>query len=296
MLLLAGATGNLGRGIIDNLLRMPIDKKTIVAATHRPDSEQARQIAEAGIEVRRLDYMDPVSIDAALQGIRKMLMISTWDTNDLRVKQHTNAIDGAVRAGVRHIIYTSFINASPQSLFDHNSQVHAVTEAKIRSTGLTYTFLRHGLYAESTMLDLKQTLATGKLLRGGGDAKISFIGRDDLTVSAATVLTNDGHENAIYTETGPEAITYGEVVALMSEAFGRPIAWVDATPEEWYEQALSIGFPEATARASMSNVRATRAGEMSTLTHDYEKITGCVPRTFRQLLAENRDKYLSLYG
>jgi NAD(P)H dehydrogenase (quinone) len=296
MLLVTGATGNLGRGIIDNILRMPLDRKMIVAATHRPESDAARQIAEAGIEVRRLDYMDPASIDAALRGIHKMLMISTWDTNDVRVRQHANAVDGAVRAGVQHIIYTSFINASPDSLFDHNAQVHAVTEAKIRATGITYTFLRHGLYAESTMMDLQQTLTTGKLLRGGGNARISFIGLDDLAISSATVLISEGHENTVYTETGPEALTYAEVAKLMSGAFGRFIEHVDLTPEQWYEHALSMGFPEPTAHASKSNVLAVRAGEMGTVTCDYEKITGRMPRSFRQLLAENRDKYLNMYA
>jgi NAD(P)H dehydrogenase (quinone) len=135
MLLLTGATGNLGCGIIENILTMGVDRHLIVAGTHRPDSKAALQIAKAGIEVRRLDYLDSASIDIALRGVRKILMISTWDTNDVRVKQHANAVEGAVRAGVQHIIYTSFINSSPDSLFDHNTQVHAVTEAKIRATG-----------------------------------------------------------------------------------------------------------------------------------------------------------------
>jgi NAD(P)H dehydrogenase (quinone) len=289
MLLVTGATGNLGRKIIGNILQMQVDIKAIVAATHRPESEEAIQIAKAGIEVRHLDFMDPVGIDAALQGIHKMLILSTWDTNDLRVKQHSNAVEGAVKAGVRHIIYTSFINASPDSLFEHNTQVHAVTEAKIRATGIPYTFLRHGLYAESTMMDLQQTLATGKLFRGGGDAKISFIGRDDLAFSSATVLTSEGHTNAVYTETGPEAITYDEVAKLMSKAFGRPIDHVDLSPERWYEHALGMGFPEPTARASKSNVLAVRAGEIGTVTRDYEKITGRAPRSFSQLLADDRE-------
>jgi NAD(P)H dehydrogenase (quinone) len=297
MLLLTGVTGNLGREIINNLLKMPVDKKSVITATHRPESEEAKQIADAGFEVRRLDYNDPASLDSALQGVHKMLMISTWDTNDLRVKQHANAVDGAVRAGVQHIVYTSFINASPHSLMDHNTQVHAVTEEKIRSTDLAYTFLRHGLYAESTMMiDFKQTLATGKLLRSGGDAKSSFIGRDDLAVSAATVLINDGHENAIYTETGTEAITYSEVAAAMTEVFGKSIEFVDLTPEQWYEHILKMGVPEPVARTSISSVKASRAGEFSLLTDDYETITGRKPRTFKQLLADNRDKYLRMFG
>ena len=117
-----------------------------------------------------------------------------------------------------------------------------------------------------------------------------------LAVSAASVLINDGHEDAIYTETGPEAITYSDVAATMSEVFGQPIEHVDLTPEQWYEHILKMNVPEPVARTSMSFVKATLAGEFGILTDDYERITGRKPRTFKQLLADNRDKYLQMFG
>lgn len=293
-ILISGANGNLAGAVIRNLLELLPDKSVLAVGTRNPGSAYTRQLAASGIDVRRLDFLDRDSVVRALEGIQKALFISTYEPNDVRIRQHRNAVDAAVEAGVRHVVYTSFINAVPGSAFEHNSQVHAPTEAMIRNSGLTYTFLRHNLYAEFLLADLKQTLATGRLIRGGGDMGISFIGRDDLGISAARVLADEGHENMTYTETGPEALTWAQAAALMSEAFGRKIQHVDVTPEQWYEHSRGMGFSEPLARASASNVRAVRNGEFSTVSGDYEKITGRRPRTVREVLRDNREKYLRM--
>ena len=295
-ILVSGGNGNLAGTVIRNLMELLLDRDQLVVGSRNPDSHHCRDLARAGIEVRRLDYLDRDGLGRALKGIQKALFISTYEPNDVRIRQHRNAVDAAVEAGVEHVVYTSFINAVPGSAFEHNSQVHAPTEAMIRDSGLGYTFLRHNLYTEFTVVDLKQTLATGRLLRGGGDSGISFIGRDDLGVSAARVLAEDGHSNKVYTETGPEALTWAQVAGIMSEVFGRPIEHADATPEQWYEHSRGMGFPEPLARASASNVRAVRNGEFSPVSPDYAKLTGRAPRNVRQYLQDNREKYLRLSG
>lgn len=296
MILLSGANGHLAGAIIDNLFKFAPDKKQIAVGTRDPNSAFARRLAAAGLSVRFMDFNDPDSLAAAMTGVRKALIISTWDPNETRIRQHRNAIDAAVGAGVQHLIYTSFMNATAGSAFEHGSKVHAPTEAMIRESGLSYTFLRHNLYAEYLLTDLKETLASGELRRGGGDAGFSLIGRDDLGESAATVLTKDGHENRIYNETGPEALTLAQCAAIISEVFGKPVVHVDLTPEAWYEQALAMGYEESMARASTSNIRAALDGEFSMVSPDYESITGHPARTLRQLLLDNREKYLRMFG
>ena len=296
MLLLSGANGNLARAIIKNLLRIIQDKNEIAVGTRNPGSEFAQSLAAQGISVRHMDFNDPAGLAAAMKGVRKALIISTWDANDVRISQHRNAIDAAVGAGVKHLIYTSFMNATTESAFEHGSKVHAPTENMIKDSGLTYTFLRHNLYAEYLLTDLKETLASGELRRGGGEAKFSIIGRDDLGESAANVLAKDGHENRIYNETGPEALTLAQCAAIIGEVFGKSVVHVDLSPEEWYEQALSMGYEESMARASTSNIRAALNGEFSTVSPDYQSITGHPARTFNQLLMDNRDKYLQMFG
>jgi NAD(P)H dehydrogenase (quinone) len=296
MILVSGANGNLAGAILKNLLNILPDKKQLAVGTRNPKSEFAQQLAAGGLSVRYMDFNDPDSLAAAMAGVRKALIISTWDANAVRITQHRNAVDAAVGAGVQHLIYTSFMNATAESAFEHGSKVHAPTEAMIRESGLAYTFLRHNLYTEFLVSDLKETLASGELRRGGGDATFSFIGRDDLGESAARVLATDGHENRIYNETGPEAVTLAQSAAIISEVFGRPVVHVNLSPEAWYEQALAMGYEESMARASTSTVRAALNGEFSTVYPDYASVTGHPARTVRQLLLDNRDNYLQLFG
>ena len=295
-LLVTGANGNLAGAIIKNLQSMMADINDLAVGTRDTSTQYVQQLASNGVSVRHLDFMDADSVRSAFSGIDKVLIISTYDLNDIRIRQHRTAVDAAIETGVKQFIYTSFINAVPGSAFEHNSQVHAPTEAMIMASGLDYTFLRHNLYAEFLLMDLKDTLATGRLQRGGGTARAALIGRDDLGVSAARVLTGDGHANRIYTETGPEAFTYAEAAAIMSEVFGRPIEHIDLSPEQWYERCLGMGFPEPMARAAMSNVTATLKGEFSTVSPDYQSITGRPARTLRQLLLDNKDKYLRMFA
>ena len=295
-ILVTGANGNLAGAVIHNLQATLPDMKDLAVGTRNTGSDYAQQLTAAGISVRHLDFMDPDSVRKAFTGIDRVLMISTYDLNEIRIQQHQTAVDAALKSGVKHIVYTSFINAVPESAFEHSSQVHAPTEAMIRESGLEYTFLRHNLYAEFLLMGLQETLATGQLQRGGDNCGVSFIGRDDLGVSAARVLSEDGHANRIYTETGPAAVTYPEAAAIMSEVFDTPIEHVDLSPEQWYEKCLGMGFPEPMARASASNVIATLNGEFSAVSPDYQNVTGSPARSLRQLLTDNKDRYLSMFA
>ncbi len=296
MILLSGANGNLAGAIIKNLLGMIPDTRDIAVGTRNPGSDFAKKLITQGLSVRYMDFNKPDSLVSAFEGIHKALIISTWDTNEVRVRQNRNAIETAKAAGVKHFIYTSFINAVPDSVFEHNTQVHAPTEKMILESGLTYTILRHNLYAEFLLSDLKDTLASGQLMRGGGDAAISFIGRDDLGESAANILAGERHANRIYTETGPEAVTLAQSAATISEVFGRPVVHIDLSPEAWYQRALAMGYEESMARVSTTNIQAAINGEFSTVSPDYENITGHPARTLRQLLLDNRKKYLEMFA
>lgn len=295
-ILVTGANGNLAGAVIQNLQSIMADISDLAVGTRNTGSEYAQRLAAAGVSVRHLDFMDADSVRKAFSGIDRVLIISTYDLNNIRIEQHRTAIDAAINAGIKHIVYTSFINATAESAFEHNSRVHAPTEAMLRASGLEYTILRHNLYTEFLLMDLKETLATGRLQRGGGAAGVAFIGRDDLGVSAARILSGDGHANRIYTETGPAAVTYAEAAAVMSEVFERPIEHIDLSPEQWYQKCLGMGFPEPMARASMTNVIATLNGEFSSVSRDYQTVTGRPARSVRQLLLDNKDRYLRIFA
>jgi len=286
VLLVTGANGHLGGAVVRNLCKLakPGD---FAVATRNPQSEFAHQLAAQGIEVRRADFDAPDTLADAFRGIRKALIISTYADNRLRLRQNLNALEAAQRAGVEHFIYTSFANAGPHSLSEHTQLVHYPTEQAILSSGLTYTILRHALYAEILVNDLEDTLASGVLQRCGGEAACAYISRDDLGVSAATVLATPGHENRIYTETMARAYTGRQVAQVLSDTFGRRIEYRAVPALEWTQYMVSRWkVSPAAAASALGTMRAVESGEFDLATSDYETITGHPARSLPQFMQQ----------
>jgi NAD(P)H dehydrogenase (quinone) len=284
MLMVTGANGHLGGHVVAHL-RTLVGPAGFVAGTRDPTTAFARELAASGVEVRRTDFDDPGSLSAAFEGVEAALIISTYAPNWVRPRQNLNAIESAKRAGVRRLAYTSFAGASATSRADHTIEVHWPTEQALMASGMDYTILRHALYADIMVGDLEETLSTGVLRRAGGSAPCAFIARDDLGVSAATVLANPGHENRIYTETMEQTLTGNQICALMSEAFGRSIRYDGVPVEEWPAYMTEHwGVPAELARSSLGTMRAIESGEFDITTGDYETITGRKPKTMREFL------------
>jgi NAD(P)H dehydrogenase (quinone) len=284
MLMVTGANGHLGGHVVSNL-RMLVGPSGFVAGTRDPSTAFARELAASGVEVRRADFDDPDTLTAAFEGIEAALIISTYAPNSVRPRQNLNAIQSAKRAGVRRLAYTSFAGASPTSRADHTIEVHWPTEQALIASGMEYTILRHALYADIMVGDLEETLGTGVLRRAGGSAPCAFIARDDLGVSAATVLAKAGHENRIYTETMEQTLTGKQICVLMSAVFGRPIRYEGVPVEEWAAYMTERwGVPVELAKSSLGTMRAIESGEFDIVTGDYETITGRKPKTMREFL------------
>ena len=284
MLMVTGANGNLGGGVIAHLKRM-VGPSGFVAGTRDPNSPFARELAASGVEVRRADFDDPASLPAAFAGVEAALFISTYAPNSERLGQNRNAIEAAKAAGVRRLAYTSFAGASATATADHTVQVHWPTEQALQASGLEYTILRHALYADIMVGDLDETLATGVLRRAGGSAPCCYIARDDLGLSAATVLAKPGHENRIYTETMEETLTGDQIAALMSEVFGKPVRYEAVPSAEWAQYMTDHwGVPLELSKSSIGTMRAIEKGEFDVVSNDYETITGRKPKTMKQFL------------
>src|SRR4051812_48653644 len=220
MLMVTGASGNLGQKVVANL-RALVGPSAFVAGTRDPSSPFARELAAAGIEIRRADFDQPDTLTEAFERVEAALIISTYASNSIRPRQNLNAIEAARRAGVRRLAYTSFAGAGPTATADHSVEVHWPTEQALMASGMNYTILRHALYADIMVGDLEETLATGVLHRAAGSAACAYIARDDLGVSAAKVLADPAHENRVYTETMEQTYTCSQIAALMSEVFNR---------------------------------------------------------------------------
>jgi NAD(P)H dehydrogenase (quinone) len=284
MLMVTGANGNLGGHVVANL-RALVGPAGFVAGTRDPSTAFARELAASGVQVRRTDFDEPGSLTAAFEGIEAALLISTSAPNSVRPRQNLNAIESAKRAGVRRLVYTSFAGAGPAARADHSVEVHWPTEQALRVSGMDYTILRHALYADIMVGDLEETLSTGVLRRAGGLARCAFIARDDLGVSAATVLAEPGHANRIYTETMDEPLTCEQICALMSEVFGRLIRYAAVSAEQWPAYMTEHwGVPAELAKSSLGTMRAMESGEFDIASGDYEAITGRKPQTMRTFL------------
>jgi NAD(P)H dehydrogenase (quinone) len=284
MLMVTGANGQLGGQVIANLKTM-VGPEGFVAGTRDPSSPFARELAASGVEVRRADFDDPASLASAFEGVEAALFISTYAANSVRPRQNLNAIEAAQKAGVRRLAYTSFAGASATASADHTVQVHWPTEQALMASGMEYTILRHALYADIMVGDLDETLASGVLRRAAGQARCCYIARDDLGVSAATVLARPGHANRIYTETMEKALTCEEIAALMSEVFGKQIRYEAVPSADWAQYMTDHwGVPLELSKSSIGTMRAIESGEFDIASDDYRTITGRPPKTMRQFL------------
>jgi NAD(P)H dehydrogenase (quinone) len=192
MIVVTGATGQLGQSVIENLLkRVPADQ--IVASVRDPD--KAAYLADKGVKVRRGDFSDPASLKIAFARADQVLIVSADKLGEEALRLHRSAIDAAVDVGVRRVLYTSHMGARLRLAFLPADQ-HAGTEADLKSSGLAFTALRHGFYAESCMHIIGDGLKTGEL-RTPKDGPVSWTSRADLAEADAAILASEGQWNGI---------------------------------------------------------------------------------------------------
>lgn len=193
--------------------------------------------------VRYGDYDRPESLPAAFEGADRLYLISLHELGH-RVTQHRNAVDAAVAAGVRHIVYTSYIMvdpACPSTVVPDHLRTHELLDA----SGLDITYLRNGLYAETPVTQiLPPAVARGVLVDNTAHARGAFVHRDDCAAVAAEVLTSSGHEGRTYDVTGPEALGFADLTALAAKVTGRHVAYQSVDDETFDAQLRAAGVPD----------------------------------------------------
>ncbi|WP_338620592.1 SDR family oxidoreductase [Paludibacterium sp. THUN1379] len=241
MIAITGATGQLGQLVIRALLdKVPAGQ--IVAIVRNVD--KARDLAALGVTVRQADYNQPAGWPDALQGVEKLLLISSSEVGQ-RTQQHRHVIDAAGQAGVQLLAYTSLLHAdsSPLGL----AEEHRATEAAIRASGLPFVLLRNGWYTENYAMGIGAALALGSLYGSAGEGRIASASRADYAEAAAVVLSSGQQAGKVYELAGDTAYTLGDFAAEISQQTGRSIPYVNL-PEQDYKQALlGAGLPEPLA-------------------------------------------------
>lgn len=241
MLVITGATGQLGRLAIASLLqKMPA--AGIIAAVRNMD--KARDLAELGVQVRHADYTLPATWDEALKGADKLLLISSSEIGQ-RVSQHRTVIEAAGRAGIKLLAYTSVLHAD-RSILDLAGE-HRETERLIRESGLPYVLLRNGWYSENYTAGVPAALQHGAVCGCADNGLIASAARRDYAEAAATVLSGGDHAGRIYELAGDSAYTLGDFAAEISRQTGRTINYVNMAEPEYKQLLVSVGLPEPIA-------------------------------------------------
>ncbi|MBZ9670490.1 SDR family oxidoreductase [Mesorhizobium sp. ES1-3] len=287
-LLVTGASGQLGRSVINHLLdTFEIPAARIIATTRTPAN--LADLSARGVTVREADFDDQASLAKAFAGADRALIIST---NELAIQgkrreQQLAAVAAASKAGVGHLLYTSLPNTEPGSpvLFAPD---HYDTEQAIKASGIPYTIFRNGWYDENLFMAMPQILASGQWYTSAGDGAISYGARDDLAAAIAAGLASDATESKTYTLTGPRAYTSAEVAALVTEVTGKPIQVIQLSDEALAEGMKGAGLPEPIARLLVSFDAATRAGDLGMVTDSVEKLSGRKSVPLKQFLEANK--------
>ena len=285
MIVLTGATGQLNGATARHLLeRVPADQ--VVVTTRDPAA--AQDLAALGVEVRRADYADAASLPPAFDGADQLLLVSSNDRGADTVALHRAAVAAAATVGVGRVLYTSHQGASADSPFGP-ARVHAATEDLLATSGLPWTALRNGFYAQTLTLLTGPSRETGRLVVPG-DGKVSWTAREDLAEAAATLLAAGNAADGPTTLTASEALTFGDVADVLSDVGGRPVELVVVDPEDWVAAQVAAGQDERGVRFSLGLFEAAERGLFAGTGPLLAGLLGREPRTVRELLQPADDR------
>jgi NAD(P)H dehydrogenase (quinone) len=253
-IVISGASGGLAGETISALLGRGVKMERLILVTRTP--EKLAAYADRGATVRAGDFNKPESLPAAFEGGKQLFLISTSGGGD-RVAQHTAAISAARRAGIKHIVYTSWINP----IEDNPAAVtrdHRLTEDALTKSGVAYTILRNQRYADGLIAQGAQAVASGLLLSNSGRGKWAPVARKDCAAAAAAVLATAGHEGRIYDITGPDLISERDFAQMLTEITGKPVRVLDLNDQAYVDALVKAGVPEAGAKVAATFGVATR--------------------------------------
>ncbi|WP_440411011.1 SDR family oxidoreductase [Neorhizobium petrolearium] len=286
-LLVTGAAGKLGRAVLHHLMETSgVEPGDIVAASR--DTKKLADWAAKGLETRMADFDDEASLVKAFADVDRVLIISTDElaTPGKRIAQHKAAVSAAVKAGVRHIVYTSMPN--PDKSLVSFAPDHLGTEEAIKASGVPYTILRNSWYADNYLMGMPHNLQVGTWYTAMDAGKVSNITRDDCARAAAAVLANPPAGNRIFTLTGPESLTAEEIAAHVAMAAGKPLEVAHVTDEQLTHGLTGAGLPGFVVQMLVSADANIRAGNFDLVTDDFEKLTGRKPQNLTAYLTTQK--------
>ncbi|HBL4689923.1 SDR family oxidoreductase [Citrobacter sedlakii] len=255
MIAITGATGQLGHHVIESLLKT-VPASQVVAIVRHP--AKAATLSQRGITVRQADYSDEAAFTTALQGVEKLLLISSSEVGQ-RAVQHRNVINAAKTAGVKFIAYTSLLHADRSPLGLHLE--HVETEKMLAGSGIPYTLLRNGWYSENYLASAPAALEHGVFIGAAGEGKIASATRADYAAAAARVLSADGHAGKVYELAGDDAWTLSQLADELSQQSGKHIVYQNLSEADFAAALQGAGLPAGLAdMLADSDIGASEGG------------------------------------
>lgn len=266
MIAVTGATGKLGRLVVDELLKRGTKASEVVALVR--SAEKAKDLLAKGIVVRESNYDKSESVEKALQGVEKLLLVSGNELGQ-RTRQHENVVNAAKKTGVKFIAYTSIVNADRSQML--LAKEHLATEKLIQASGIPYAILRNSWYIENYTEQFAGALEHGVIAGSAQDGKISAATRSDYAAAAVSVLLGEAKANSIY-ELGGKSFTMKELAGEVSTAANKQVAYKDM-PQADYEKLLKgFGVPAPFAEMLADSDAGIVRGDLFTESRDLETL------------------------
>lgn len=255
MIAITGATGQLGQHVIESLLKT-VPASQIVAIVR--NATKAAALRQQGITVREADYNNEAAFTTALQGIDKLLLISSSEVGQ-RSSQHRNVINAAMAADVKFIAYTSLLHADRSPLGLHVE--HVETEKMLADSGIPHTLLRNGWYTENYLASAPAALEHGVFIGAAGEGKIASATRADYAAAAARVISEEGHAGQVYELAGDEAWTLSQLAAELAKQSGKNVVYQNLSEADFASALKGVGLPAGLAdMLADSDVGASNGG------------------------------------
>lgn len=268
-IVVTGATGHLGRLVVEGLLDAGVAPSDVVAGGRA--TERLADLAARGVRVVTLDYDRPETVADAFAGAEKVLFVSGSEPGR-RLDQHRTVVDAAVAAGIGRVVYTSAPHADTSSLV--LAPDHRATEELLAASGLAVTVLRNNWYTENYVATLQQAAQTGEVVASAGDGRVASASRADFAAGAVAVLLGDGHEGRTYELTGDVAWGFDDLAAAATEVLGRPVAYRPVDAAEHTAILTGAGLDAGTAGFVVALDENIAAGDLADATDHLRTLIG----------------------
>ena len=274
MILITGATGTVGSEVVKRLSAQGRQARALTRDLGKVEADQFPHV-----EFVQGDFDDADSIRRACSGVEQAFLLS--NSTERAEQQQIAFVEAARKSGIRHLVKLSQLHAEANSP-GRFLRYHAVVEAAIQATDLTFTFLRPNLYMQGLLNFAQSIKEKSAFFAAAGEARISAVDVRDLADVAVAALTDSRHKNKSYSLTGPEALTFGEMADELSAVLGRTISFVDVPPEAMRGALDGLGFPAWQADGLLEEFEMYRRGEAAGIESGVADALGRSPRPFAQ--------------